>query len=214
MLLLILTESIQCLIMSVNQQHIQAMLDLASASDIAEGKQWYATASFFAMELSNRYDISHYVCAGVIAALSPRNKWDRNCLDAENLISVYVNAGAEACDDVKVCTFGKNKAKAIAILGYAFDASVSVDVVKSILSGPKLCEFFSCIIGLDDVCIDGHAYSIWFGDRITLAKVPSIGVKLRRAIKHDYLCVADANNLKGYELQAITWVTHRRIHNI
>ena len=200
--------------MSVNQQHIQAMLDLASASDIAEGKQWYATANAFAMELSNRYDISHYVCAGVIAALSPRNKWDRNCLDAENLISVYVNAGATACDDVKVCTFGKNKAKAIAILDHAFDAIVSVDVVTTILSGPKLREFFSCIIGLDDVCIDGHAYSIWFGDRVTLANVPSIGVKLRRAIKSDYLDVAETNDLKGYELQAITWVTHRRIHNI
>ena len=213
-LLLLLTESNHCLIMSVNQQHIQAMLDLASASDIAEGKQWYATANSFARELANRYDISHNVCAGVIAALSPRNKWDRNCLDAENLISVYVNAGASACDDVKVCTFGKNKAKAIAILDHAFDATVSVDVVTRILSGPKLREFFSCIIGLDDVCIDGHAYSIWFGDRVTLANVPSIGVKLRRAIKSDYLTVADNNDLKGYELQAITWVTHRRIHNI
>ena len=69
-------------------------------------------------------------------------------------------------------------------------------------------------MGEDDVCIDGHAYSIWFGDRVTLAKVPSIGKKLRAQIKSDYMAVADKNNLKPFEVQAITWVAHRRLHGV
>ena len=196
--------------MNSNQKNIQAVLDLSSAADVAEGLAWYRTANTAAIELSDRYGIDVTTACGVIAALSPRNKWTRNLIDAENLINVYVTAGADACSDVKVCTFGKNKAKAMSIL----DCIPTLDVVESILSGPKLKEFFRCIIGQDDVCIDGHAYSIWFGDRITLNKVPSIGVKLRRTIRADYLAVATANDMTGYEVQAVTWVCHRRLHSV
>ena len=193
-----------------NQKHIQALLDLATAGETVEGMTWYQRANQAAITLADRYEITEEQAAGVIAALSPRNKWERNLIDAENLIAAYVAGGAEACDDVKVCTFGKNKAKAVEILETAFaDGGVFM-----ILSGPKLKEFYSCIRGLEDVCIDGHAYSIWFGDRVTLAKVPSIGKKLRAEIKKDYLAVAKKNNLKGFEVQAITWVAHRRIHGV
>lgn len=193
-----------------NQKHIQALLDLASAGEQSEGLTWYQRANFAAVRLADQYEIQIETAAGVIAALSPRNKWDRNLIDAENLIAAYVAAGYEACEEVKVCTFGANKKKAMDILLF----SATGDLVMEILSGPKLIEFFSCIIGEDDVCIDGHAYSIWFGDRVTLAKVPSIGKKLREEIKKDYLAVAKKNNLKGYEVQAITWVAHRRIHGV
>jgi len=193
-----------------NQKHIQAVFDLASVADVVAGQDWYDTARDAAIALSDRYGVDVTTACGVIAALSPRNKWTRNLIDAENLINVYTTSGAEACDTVKVCTFGKNKAKAMSIL----DAVPTLDVVEGILSGPKLKEFFRCIIGQDDVCIDGHAYSIWVGDRITLANVPSIGVKLRRQIKADYMAVALKNDMPAYELQAITWVTHRRIHSV
>ena len=193
-----------------NQKHIQALLDLASVADQAEGLSWYERASYAAIRLADQYEIKEEQAAGVIAALSPRNKWDRNLLDAENLIAAYVAGGAEAAADVKVCTFGKNKTKAIEILESAY----ADGGVFAILSGPKLKEFYSCIRGFQDVCIDGHAYSIWFGDRVTLAKVPSIGVKLRAEIKKDYLAVAKKNNLTGAQVQAITWVAHRRIHGV
>ena len=193
-----------------NQKHIQAILDLASAGEQSEGLTWYQRANVAAVRLADQYEISIETAAGVIAALSPRNKWNRNLVDAENLIAAYVAAGPEACEEIKVCTFGANKKKAVDILIW----SAGEEVAKEILSGPKLIEFYSCIIGQDDVCIDGHAYSIWFGDRVTLAKVPSIGKKLREEIKKDYLAVAKKNNLKGYEVQAITWVAHRRIHGV
>ena len=193
-----------------NQKHIQALLDLASVADQSEGLSWYQRANLAAVRLADQYEIAIDTAAGVIAALSPRNKWDRNLIDAENLIAAYKAAGEEGTEDVKVCTFGANKKKAVEILIWAAQG----DIVKEFLSGPKLIEFFSCIIGEDDVCIDGHAYSIWFGDRIRLADVPSIGKKLRAEIKKDYLAVAKKNNLTGYEVQAITWVAHRRLHGV
>lgn len=193
-----------------NSKHIQAVLDLATTQDWVEGKAWYATAHEAAQHLSDLYGVTTATAAGVIAALSPRNKWDRNLIDAEQLISTFVAAGAEAAEAVKVCTFSSNKRKALAILEWNSNA----DVAREILSGPKLTEFFNCIIGEADVCIDGHAYAIWFGQRVTLANVPSIGVKLRRAIKADYVAVAEANGLKPYEVQAITWTAWRRMHGV
>ena len=193
-----------------NQKHIQALLDLASAGEQSEGLTWYQRANVAATRLADQYEIEIETAAGVIAALSPRNKWERNLIDAENLIAAFVAGGPDSCEEIKVCTFGANKKKAIDILIWSAGEAVATEI----LSGPKLVEFFSCIIGRDDVCIDGHAYSIWFGDRVKLADVPSIGKKLRAEIKKDYLAVAKKNNLKGYEVQAITWVAHRRIHGV
>ena len=70
------------------------------------------------------------------------------------------------------------------------------------------------------MCIDGHAYSVWFGQRLTMKQVPNIGKKLRQQIKTDYV---DATTFINEELnesftpadiQAITWVAHKRIHNV
>ena len=83
-----------------------------------------------------------------------------------------------------------------------------------VLKGPKVSEFFTCILGEDDICIDGHAYAIWFGNRISVLKTPKIGIKLRQQIKADYQAVAKKNNLNGFQVQAITWLSYRRLHEI
>lgn len=197
-----------------NQKHIQAILDLASVADQVDGMSWYERANTAAYRLIDQYEkINFYQAAGVISALSPRNKWHRNLIDAENLIAAFVGAGLEAASEVKCCTFNANKKKALKILDLPLGFN-GMDEVKKVLSGPKVCEFVSCIAGEDDICIDGHAYAIWFGNRVSLADVPKIGVKLRRQIKADYQAVAKKNNLKGSEVQAITWLCYRRLHGI
>jgi hypothetical protein len=196
----------------MSASNIFAIYQLASVADIQEGKFWYATASHICRDLAKKYSISQAQAAGVVAALSPRNKWNRNILDAENLIAAYKAAGVDGCASVKVCTFGKNKSKAIQILQ---DTSLCENTILNILSGPKLQEFYSCISGLEDeVCIDGHAYSIWSGGRITLANIPSIGKKLREQIKQDYREAAKEADIYGYQMQAITWCAWRRIHGV
>ena len=196
---------------ATNVQNILSVYNLANAADVATGINWYPQAKKAATIMAERYGIHPHEAAGVIAALSPRNRWERNLQDAENLIAAFAAAGAEGCATVKVCTFSGNKAKAIRILsaGCITDA----DVIK-ILSGPKLTEFYSCIVGISDVCIDGHAYAIWFGERVTLANVPSIGVKLRREIKRDYYQAAEILGVTPAEAQAVTWCAWRRLFGV
>ena len=141
--------------------------------------------------------------------------------DAEALIKVW-RAGATR-DEVlhpkypiiKVCTYLVQKTK-------AWDLLTTSDPVVDILKGLKTIEFFNCITNpaLDDVCIDGHAYSVWLGERVTLKDVPNLSGKIRHTIKQDY---RDATTFINEELdehyspadiQAITWVTHKRIHNV
>jgi len=196
---------------SKNVRNIKAIYELATTAETADGMAWYGVAKSIAIVLADQYGIPANQAIGVLAALSPRNKWSRNVVDAEALISAYVAAGTEQARLTKVCTFGANKAKAIKILESGLE---TLPTALEILSGPKLREFASCIAGLDDVCIDGHAWCIWQGSRVTLADVPAIGVKLRRQIKADYAQAAADLGLKASELQAITWVAWRRIHGV
>ncbi len=194
-----------------NVHNIKAIYELASAAEIADGMAWYGVAKSISIVLADQYGVTAAQAVGVLAALSPRNKWTRNVIDAEQLISAFVAAGSEQARLTKVCTFGANKAKAIKILE---SGAETIPTILEILSGPKLREFASCIAGLPDCCIDGHAWCIWQGSRVTLADVPSIGVKLRREIKADYAQAAADLGLSASELQAITWVTWRRIHGV
>lgn len=197
----------------MSTQNILAVYNLASVTDRQQGQSWYARAFIFATQLSEQYNIETATIVGVIASLSPRNRWERNMQDAESMVKAYA-AGADYDDllKLKVCTFNVGKQKAAKILTEAISDRQEL---LATLKGPKLQEFFNCILGdSGDVCIDGHAYSIWAGDRITLANVPSIGVKLRRTIKADYQEAAKILGVEPHVVQAITWVCWRRLHNV
>lgn len=195
-----------------NVNNIKAIYQLATLTEQQDGIAWYPAANQIAISLADRHEISEEQAIGVIAALSPRNRWERNVEDADRLIAAYNAGGPEQAELTKVCTFGGNKAKAIRVL--ELSRATGLDAVRAILSGPKLREFASCIQGLDDVCIDGHAFCIWAANRTGVKDVPAIGVKLRRQIKLDYRVAADELGIKPSELQAITWVAWRRIHGI
>ena len=194
-------------------QSILSVYNLASVTDRQQGQSWYARALAFARNLAADHNIDTMAIVGVIAALSPRNRWERNMQDAESMVKVAASGGTYAdLMNLKVCTFKTGKDKAARILS---ENITDRDALLATLKGPKLCEFFNCILGdSGDVCIDGHAYSIWVGDRITLANVPSIGVKLRRSIKADYQEAARILGVQPHVVQAITWVCWKRIHGV
>lgn len=240
--------------LSPNQRHILGTYLLASESEKIDGKQWYLRANNKAQAISFVYDVPFMAVVGVIAALSPNNRWDRNLRDAEGLIRLFVVGGRPACETLKVCTYGANKEKAIRILETASDAVYVARVhdgtkyltdesevgwhaglhdMLAILKGPKVCEFTSCILAAswnarsqvewdtvkDAVCIDGHAFSIWHGQRMTMNQVPSITPKVRAQAISDYVAVAGHLTEQGElvspsQVQAVTWVTHRRIYGI
>lgn len=195
-----------------NIDNIKAVYQLATLTEQQDGITWYPNALEIAEELGRRHNLGGQLKAiGVIAALSPRNRWERNVQDADALIAAFNAGGPEQAMLTKVCTFGANKAKAIRILQLQHASETEI---LTILSGPKLQEFYNCIYGLTDVCIDGHAFCIWAANRTGLADVPAIGVKLRREIKSDYRAAAKELGIEPSACQAVTWVAWRRIHGV
>jgi len=188
--------------------NILAVFFRSSAVELNEGLCWYEQAYTVASRLGLKY-LNGDTClaAAVIAALSPNNRWSRNVTDAEALIKVYTAGGM--CDAVKVSTFGQNKQKALAILKGAMPLDV--------LGGLKVRAFYQCILGRDAVCIDGHAYSIWLGNRVVTTATPKISEKLYEKISQDYRVATQQINLIAGEnyspaqVQAVTWVVWRNL---
>jgi hypothetical protein len=129
--------------------------------------------------------------------------WERNIRYAEK----FVETGQ--CGQT-----GSNQAIAKAILEGAEPLEV---LNKGFGYGyGKVSNFFKCLSDQDTdaVCIDGHAYAIWAGERITTNKTPNISKRLYQAIEEDYQSAASAVGLKPHQIQAITWLAWRRLHRV
>jgi hypothetical protein len=197
-------------------RHISGMLMVASQADILSGLNWYQRAYDLSVRFIHTYEgLTMGQAVGVIAALSPNNKWERNCIDAEAMIKTWAIGGDY--DMIKVCTFNPNKRKAIAILELDME-SVDTEAIPNILNGQKVVAFYRSIMGdKNAVCVDGHAYAIFIGERIPTTKTPSITPQLFETIQRAYQLVAKRSaDLCGVELsptqvQAVTWVTYRRL---
>lgn len=191
--------------MNLTHANILAVYFSANAAELHEGHAWYSNATDICYHIADDAKLSLETVVGVLAALSPNNRWNKNVSDTERLIKVF-QAG-EDTDLLKVSTYNKNKEKAIRIL--------NGEVPSDVLGGLKVRAFYHCILGRDAVCIDGHAYAIWAGERISTTKTPSISPKLYAAIADDYRTAAlQISKIKGVELtasqvQAVTWVVWR-----
>lgn len=197
-------------------RNILATFYAATPVDIQEGKVWYTNAHEICQGLSDKYRLPLSTVVGVVSALSPNNKWDRNITDAENLIRAY----CLGFDYPKVCTFGGNKDKAVTILECEIDSS---DNICAILKGNKTIAFFRGIYTngqCDEITVDGHAFNIWRGLYTSLNEVPAISNKLYKTVSDDYKAASVAINNQtqsdwsASQIQAITWVCWRRQNGV
>ena len=189
--------------------NILAVFFNATDLETINGAEWYPAAYKAALIMAQRYSVTLETAAGVIAALSPNNKWERNLVDADYMLRAYSTGGCNAADSIKVGTYNANKMKALKIL--------SGDDCLQVLGGLKVRAFHDCIIGGDSVCVDGHAYAIWTGAYIPTSKTPKITPKVYAAIAADYRKAADTINsilqseYSAAQIQAITWLAWRRM---
>lgn len=182
----------------------------ATKQDIEGGIEWYARAKREARMIALAFDLPVTTVVGVMAALSPNNRWDRNKVDAYNMCSAFTKGLSQ--DTFKVSTYNAMKDKAWSILA---EALTSNDDILDRLNGQKIRSFYSNIIGLEEVTIDGHALNIARGKREGLTSdKTNIGVKAYRELQSAYVRAAKRVNVAPHELQAITWTTWRREHGI
>ena len=176
------------------RKNLRNYFDLATERHLYNGKAWYSEAHEIVKSKSERsngqFDV--YTVAGVLSALSPRNKWERNVFDTGQVLeAVQENTSPE---DVKVCTFNTNKYKAFAI------AQGKVGVNKS---SRKTHAFIQNIATLNEdyVTIDVWVLRAMFGKTVVSGLTPSRYDELSSILLDE----ARKVGLKGYEYQAIIW---------
>ena len=194
-------------------QHVRNILKVyrrATTDDIANGVEWYSRAKRYSHAIADRTGIHVYTVIGVMAALSPNNKWERNVQDCERMCRAWVRG--DELDDFKVSCYNTMKLKAWSILD---DDLTSDDEILDRLNGQKIRSFYSNIRGLDEVTIDGHALNIALGVRqgLTTDKT-NMSKKVYRQMQEVYVRAAKRVDIKPHVLQAITWTTWKRENKI
>jgi hypothetical protein len=165
---------------------------LATDRDIDNGIAWYKQAHYICKDLAERYNTKLETVASIISALSPRNRWPQNIKDTKTVLdAIHSGFGPE---DVKVCTFHKNKNKAF-LLGKE-QTSITDKSLKTF-------SFVNNIAKLDkaSITIDVWHLRACFGT--TIRSTPS-----RKAYDQIRLLTiekAKQKGLNGYEYQAIIW---------
>lgn len=194
--------------------NIVAIYRMATPEEKRDGVVWYARALADCMRIADDTDVPLHIVVGVCAALSPNNRWDRNIDNTRDMVQAYING--DDIDSFKVSTYHAMKRKAWGIL----DAMPDHDGVISILNGQKIVSFYRNIMGDDTCTIDGHARNIYYGERhgLTTDKT-GVGKREYAEIQQAYVDAGkrvrfNGRALKAFEMQAITWVAWRRIHNI
>ena len=191
-------------------RNILKVYRMATTEDIANGVEWYDRAKRYAETISKWTNTNLNTVIGVMAALSPNNKWERNVKDCERMVQAWKSG--DDLDDFKVSCYNTMKQKAWSILE---DNLTSDDDILTRLNGQKIRSFYSNIRGLDEVTIDGHALNIALGkvqglttDKTNMSK----GVYIEMQ-KH-YVRAAKRVDIPAHVLQAITWTTWKRENNI
>ncbi len=192
------------------ERNILSVYIRANDYDRAEGLHWYQQAHDTAKVISDKLKVTLPQAIGVIAALSPGRQWGMNLLEAEDFIKAYMK-GLRGRDLPIVGTYGyRNIRKAIRIL----EGKPPMDV----LGGNKVRSFYQNILdpkGSLEVTIDRHAKGLAIRSNSIKGATNEEDANVTNAeypyyAKH-YIKLAERLGLIPNQLQAICWVTWRRL---
>jgi len=185
--------------------NLDYFFNLATDEDIKQGKEWYKLANDFCKITAMEHNTTPLIVASVVSALSPRNKWKQNLKDAKKVFQA-ISEGKEP-EDIKVCTFHKNKFKAFEL------AKGNIYITED---SPKTYNFVRNIAHLDPTALTVDIWHI----RASLKQFKSIstaqiGKVAYKQIKELTIKKAQKLGLKGYEYQAILWLSvQNNINNL
>ena len=159
----------------------------ASTDQIIEGMSWYQRANKECQRISKKHRIVLWKVVGVMAALSPNNKWERNKFDCEQFI---------IDQNHKACTFHGQRDKARKIL-----KTNRRSKVEGILNGTKTKNFYHNMLNpltSQRVTVDRWVMrSIDFEGSLTSRKY--------KEIEDAHIVFARSKQLLPHQLQAILW---------
>ena len=180
-------------------ENILQVYHACSGYEVEENKDWYARARLWCVHRAQMYDVSVRTVAAVISALSPRNKWERNLVDADQLLFAVKNGYSVA--SVVSSTFMNNVIKAYDI--------VALEQPELAETTMKTRSFLNCIDNpmSDDVVIDVWAMRVLLGDLKWKARGLSNGEYQEYA--QAYRIAGKEVTLKPMEVQAVTWCAVR-----
>ena len=170
---------------------IREWLARATDAEYFEGFHWYDDGRAFCRDLALEFEAPLEVVANVVAALSPRNRWEQNKADARAFVQAY-----RWYEEVppSACTFRSNRDAA----WRALDGAP--------ISGRKVTSFAANLAGDNDaVTVDTWAVRAATNGALSLVPNDTVYHEVARA----YRAVAAEVGLTPCQVQAIVWVTVR-----
>lgn len=181
--------------------NLRTWYNRASEDEIEQGLVWYEDAMRFSRMLAYEYKKSGGTSAGVISVLSPGNNWERNKYDAIQVFNAVRDG--KSMDEIKVCTYSANKAKAFAL------AKGEIELSES---SPKTYAFAKNV-GENDhnfVTIDRwHLRACQTTSKKPRSCKESCTPKQYKIIQEETIKVANEVGVLPHQFQAIVWVTIR-----
>lgn len=182
----------------------------STITEIKEGVKWYTDANNYCKELAQRFNISIQQAAGLIATFSPQAGWVENKRYA---VTYLLNPSIQFRTLVQ-----QIKANKIATLKSETDIYYALSTRGKAF---KTKAFYINILHPDipmGVTIDRHAIAIClqkpnnvFALGIEYSQLTEIQYKF---FEQCYFKAAKILNVLPHELQAITWVTYRRLRDL
>lgn len=130
---------------------LRAVLRNARPADWGDGAEWYRVARDGVRRVSRMTGLPTETVAGVVAALSPRNRWERNTADAAALLVAHLLGG----DVPPITTTRANVRAALRI--------ASGEDWRAVLKGPKVRAFADALAGDDDAAV----VDVWMARAMT-----------------------------------------------
>lgn len=160
----------------------------ATLQNTLAGKEWYERAHIECQVIAQAYELPLNIVVGVMASLSPNNKWARNIHDTWKFLEKpHMNT--------KVCTFKGQRRKALNIL----KSDGTDTTIREILNGAKTKNFYDNIryyLTSDRVTVDMWAYR-----SLDLAHTK----KNFEVAVNAYTEAAIELNLQPHQVQAVVW---------
>lgn len=187
-------------------KNIEFVLSQATSTDFVDGEKWYRDARLHCFSLSKKYDVSFRKVCAILAALSPRNRWERNKIDCETIIM--------ECQGLipygKYATYGAMVEKAKRIY---FSKVDSITTMLKLLNGQKISAFFLNIYDCNSDCVtvDSWIQLISLGEYLAVDKRPSLKKSDYKLVSEVIKEIASTKKVAPPVMQAILWISFKRM---